>query len=65
MTNEKILMVGALFIVFTILIGLFVLEFYTENDIFNETINGMVIGLSFGWIGAWVTFHTTSDDNKN
>ena len=47
------------------MLGLFILEFFTENDIFNETINGMVIGQSFGWIGAYITFYTTSKDEDD
>lgn len=63
MSNEKLLMCGSFLVILVILLGLFVLEFYTENDIFNETINGMIIGGSFTWIGAYITFYTTNGKN--
>lgn len=66
MTTERILMVGSFFVILIILIGLFIIELSTEKDVFNETINGMLIGGSFGWVGAYIAFYTThKDDEKN
>lgn len=62
MSNEKLLMLGSFGVILVMLIGLFILEFFTENDIFNETINGMLIGGSFGWISAYIAFYTTRDN---
>ena len=51
----------------TIALALFIIDMHhagnkgedgTPRDIFNDTIVGMMIGGSFSWIAAWVTFYT-------
>lgn len=65
MTTERILMVGSFIIIGIVLTYLFVIEYYGGKEVFNETINGMVIGGSFSWIGAYITFYTAHKENAN
>ena len=65
MSERRILLIGVLFLVALVMIGLFIIDVMTENEILNETIIGMLIGGSFGWVGAYIAFYTTMNDNDN
>ena len=65
MSERKILLIGVLVVVVFTLCGLFYIDIKTENEIFNETIIGMIIGGVFGWVGAYVAFYTTMNEDGN
>ena len=65
MSERRILLIGVLVLVALVMTGLFIIDVMTENEILNETIIGMLIGGSFGWVGAYIAFYTTMNDNDN
>ena len=64
-SERKILMIGVLFIVILIIVGLFVSDWYFNRTLLTETLIGILIGTPLGWIGAYVAFYTVDSDDKD
>ena len=62
-TERKILMIGVLIIVVVILSGIFISDWFFNQELLTETLVGILIGTPLGWIGAYVAFYTV--DSKN
>ena len=63
-SERKILMVGVLFIVGLIIVGLFVSDWFFNHALLTETLVGILIGAPLGWIGAYVAFYTVDSNDK-
>ena len=65
-TERQRLMTGVLIIVGIIIVGIFISDWFFNRNVLTETLVGILIGTSLGWIGAYVAFYTvdsTKDDN--
>lgn len=64
MNDKRIMRVGVLVLNVIIIVGLFVLEHTTQNDIFNETIVGLVIGNGIGLLQGYAASDTAEVTEK-
>ena len=64
-TERKILMIGVLIIVGIILSGIFISDWFFNQELLTETLVGILIGTPLGWIGAYVAFYTVDSKNND
>ena len=65
MSDRRFLMKWVLIIMIFVLVGLFGIEVFTDNEVFDDTVIGIILGQILGFIGGYVTFYTQSDkDNE-
>jgi NhaP-type Na+/H+ or K+/H+ antiporter len=61
-------MTGVFVLVSIIMVGIFVTDwFFIEQDgerLMTETLVGILIGTPLGWVGAYVAYYTTENQNK-
>ena len=64
MVERRMLMIGVLIIVASIIVCIFISDWFFNRPLLTETLVGILIGTPLGWIGAYVSFYTVESGGK-
>ena len=65
MSDRKLLLILSSVLVLLVMSGLFVTDWFFNDEIIGEQTAGLIIGIALGWVTSFVAFETTRESDRD